>query len=334
MARRKRCTSLASTDAFNAIDEQAARWAIRSAYGEMTEDARAEMDAWLAADPRHRGAYWRARAGLRLMEDAVDAGQGARHGDNDNPTVRARSFLAKWNRRALAGIAAGAAGVALLFAMGVPMAPEMPQHTSAAAERVGNNVTLSDGSVVTLAQGAEITVSITGDSRRITLLSGEALFHVAKDPRRPFVVRSGNVYAQATGTVYSVRRVGRAGGRVDVREGHVLVWADEDRSQAVLLHAGGSLTLDPGPVRPSPRPSLPPPAVAQISLDDVPIAEAARRFNSVNARHILIDAPEIGEKRIVGLFRANDPDAFARAAALIAGARVEHRGDDIVIVSK
>lgn len=77
------------------------------------------------------------------------------------------------------------------------------------------------------------------------LLRGEATFKVAKDKARPFVVQSGDVYAQATGTVYSVRRVGLTGGTVKVREGSVLVWPHDERDQAVLLHAGGTVTLDP-----------------------------------------------------------------------------------------
>ena len=63
----------------------------------------------------------------------------------------------------------------------------------------------------------------------------------------PFVVQAGDVYAQATGTVYSVNRVDRTGGRVKVTEGSVLVWAQDERDQAVLLRAGGELTLKPAP---------------------------------------------------------------------------------------
>ena len=69
-------------------------------------------------------------------------------------------------------------------------------------------------------------------------------------------------------------------------------------------------------------PPLPAPAIAQISLENVTIASAVARFNNVNRTKIVIEDAGIGAIRIVGLFSAHDPDQFARAAAIVAGARV------------
>ncbi|MBL8271145.1 FecR/PupR family sigma factor regulator, partial [Steroidobacter sp.] len=44
------------------ISDVAARWAVRSAAGTLSSEEQRELDAWLEADPRHRGAYVRARA--------------------------------------------------------------------------------------------------------------------------------------------------------------------------------------------------------------------------------------------------------------------------------
>src|SRR3546814_21095410 len=64
---------LASAGLISPIDEQAAVWAVEAAHGEMTAESRADLDAWLAADTRHRGAYIRACAWLRATEVAVIA---------------------------------------------------------------------------------------------------------------------------------------------------------------------------------------------------------------------------------------------------------------------
>jgi transmembrane sensor len=45
---------------------------------------------------------------------------------------------------------------------------------------------------------------------------------------------------------------------------------------------------------------------------------------------VIADA-EIGRIRIVGLFSAHDPEQFAQAAAIVAGARVVHRPGEIVL---
>ncbi|HWV59758.1 MAG TPA: FecR domain-containing protein [Sphingopyxis sp.] len=345
---------LASAGPINAIDEQAAVWAVETAHGEMNAQSRADLEAWLSADTRHRGAYIRACAWLRAAEHVATAAHRApaasvpivplRTSDNDNDGDNEgiapgalRMLASRWSGRAVAGGAAVAMSLALLVAVGVPVPGLVtPTETSASAKIV----TLKDGSVATLGRDAQIQVSLSEGIRKITLLRGEATFEVAKDKSRPFVVRSGDVYAQATGTVYSVRRVGLTGGGVRVSEGSVLVWPRDERDQAVLLHAGGTVTLDPGPLATTaqaPRPAsrrLPPPELAQISLDNVPVRAAVARFNRVNSTKIILADPAIGDIEIIGLYRANDPEHFAEAVAAISGAHIERSGSTIVIKMK
>lgn len=346
---------MASTGPANGISDKAAEWAVEAAHGEMTPESRAELEAWLAADRRHRGAYARACAWLRAAEEAVvEAHSPADRAtpvhavpvsDNDNGGKHGAARLAlsgwslsRWTGRAAAGGAALVATLAALLVLGVsPLQTLLREREAATAGKV---VELRDGSFATLGENANIRVVLSDNIRRITLLSGEATFEVASDKARPFVVQAGDVYAQATGTIYSVSRVGRTGGTVKVQEGSVLVWPRDERDQAVLLHAGGSVTLDPGPLPAAPEPAsgsatrLPPPELAQISLDNVPIATAAARFNRVNSTKIVIADREIGETTIIGLYKANDPEQFAQAAAAISGGRVEYDGGTIVIKMK
>lgn len=331
----------------NSIDDEAIRWVAEATHNEMSPENRTEMEAWLAADPRHRGAYVRARAALRVMEDAAVEARRAppspavapsSPSNNDNdlgepghevaPTVR-RSLWSRWNKGMLAGGAALAASVAAVVVGTLPSG-KVEVATPAVAEK---SMQLADGSVATLGSSGRIEVQLSANIRRITLVSGEALFHVAKDKARPFVVRSGDIYAQATGTIYSVSRVGRTGGTVKVMQGSVLVWSRNERDQAVLLHPGDALTLDLGKTQPAASRAAPP-ELAQISLDNVPISEAAARFNRVNSTKIVIADRAIGDTRIVGQFRASDVEPFAKAAAVLVGGKVEHHGDHLVIKIK
>lgn len=348
---------MASTGPTNSINDQAIHWAVETSYGNMTPEGRAELEAWLAADTRHRGAFVRARAWMRATDDAVaqaasgppstsvTAGVAVPASDNDNAGHRVggeRALLweglSQWRGRAAAGIAALAVCAGAMIAAGVPMPVSFQQPRPTASEEV---VPLEDGSIATLSPNARIEVALSSDYRRITLLTGTASFKVAKDKSRPFVVQSGDVYAQATGTVYSVKRVGPTGGTVKVTEGSVLVWPRDERDQAVLVHAGGSVTLDPGPMPPpvpektaAAPPDLPPPDLAQISLDNVPIQMAVARFNRLNSTKIVIVDPEIGHTKIIGLYRADDPEAFAQAAAAVSDGIVEHHSGRIEIKLK
>lgn len=357
---------MASTGPTDSIDDQAAAWAVEATHGVMTPESRADLQEWLAADRRHRGAYMRARAWLITAEEAVLAAQGGDQNaepprpasDNDNdgdakdrsrdpaadPADRPlRRHAGQWLTRMAVGGGAIAASLAVLMAVGVPLPGFGPAATADGAIQI---VQLRDGSVARLSRDARIQVVLSDGTRNITLLSGEATFDVAKDKARPFVVRSGDVYAQATGTVYSVSRIGRAGSTVKVLEGSVLVWPRDERDQAVRLQAGGTVTLDPGP-QPIPTRSQNPaalatepmrrlstPDMAQISLDNVPIAQAAMRFNRVNSTKIIIGDAAIGDVRLIGHYKANDPEHFAQAAAIVSGGYVEHENGNIVIKMK
>src|SRR3546814_2538980 len=104
----------------------------------MTAESRADLDAWLAADTRHRGAYIRACAWLRATEVAVIAARSpgpiipSRASDNDNDRIAPgtlRRLASRWSGRAVAGGAAVAMSLAMLVAVGVPV-PRSEEHTS------------------------------------------------------------------------------------------------------------------------------------------------------------------------------------------------------------
>ncbi|MPT49237.1 MAG: DUF4880 domain-containing protein [Sphingobium sp.] len=318
------------------VQQNAIHWAVRAAHNSMSAQDKDALRNWLAADTRHQGAYLRAKAGLKIMERGVLAEEQGRIPQNDNdatdPVTKDRRIIRRFGGVALASLAIAACIAGLVTVTQPSLSPPMAQSLAATQK-------LKDGSVVTLSHGAQIHVAMTGDTRKITLLSGKAVFHVAKDTTRPFVVQSGAIYAQATGTVYSVQRMGTLGGAVHVTEGSVLVWARDEREQAVLLHAGDRLTLDTQPnhsdnAQAQASMPLPQPAVAKISLDNVPLAQAVARFNKVNSRQIIISDPEIGEVEIVGLFNANNPDRFAKSAAILAGGELSYEGRNIVIKLK
>lgn len=341
---------MANAVSINFINEQAARWAVEVAHGDTTPESQAELQAWLAADRRHRGAYARACAWLRATEEAVVESHGApvpphaaistndhENGHDPDRAAPLRGAVFRWSRRAAVGGGALAMSLAALVAIGVPVTGLFQKTEVAAAQ---NRVALKDGSIATLDHDAQIEVALSDNIRKITLLRGSATFEVAKDRARPFVVRSGDVYAQATGTVYSVSRAGHTGGTVRVAEGSVLVWPRDERDQAVLLHAGGTVTLDPGPAALNPEPvrsaarRLPPPELAQISLDNVPVRSAVARFNRVNTTQIILADAAIGNLEIIGLYRADDPEHFAQAVAAISGGKIEYSGRNIVIKMK
>jgi transmembrane sensor len=67
-------------------------------------------------------------------------------------------------------------------------------------------ILLSDGSKISLGAKTAVTADITDRARTVVLSRGEALFHVAPDPARPFRVIAGGGTITAVGTAFNVRR--------------------------------------------------------------------------------------------------------------------------------
>jgi ferric-dicitrate binding protein FerR (iron transport regulator) len=100
----------------------------------------------------------------------------------------------------------------LLVAAGIwwllPDAPaEQPYRTVAALSGKPMEVALSDGSLIVLQNGAELSFPETfpGKGAREVELSGEAYFKVAHDEKRPFRVQSAYALTEVLGTTFNVR---------------------------------------------------------------------------------------------------------------------------------
>ena len=98
---------------------------------------------------------------------------------------------------------------------GLPMG-QMPMTFCAAL------MTLTDGTQVQMNSGACISVNFTAKQRAVRLESGEAIFKVARDPHRPFVVETGPIAIEDVGTEFDVYRK-ELSTRVAVIEGAVQI---------------------------------------------------------------------------------------------------------------
>ncbi len=108
-------------------------------------------------------------------------------------------------------------------------------------DQVGE-ITLSDGSAISLNEGASIEYlqPFQNEERRVKLI-GEAYFEVAGMPERPFVVETGDAEVRVLGTRFFINRPAEKDISVQVEEGKVLV-SYKDLHQ--IIDAGESVTLD------------------------------------------------------------------------------------------
>src|SRR5690625_2925548 len=266
---------MASRHDRNDIAATAAAWVARCDRASLSVREQAELDAWLAEDVRHVGAWARAQAVYAHFDRAAALG---RHYDPERFDPERRGQPASRHRRrflwvAGTGIAAGVAGLALL-----------PRGGRQLSTRLGEilRVPLEDGSVLTLNSASRVEVRFSSSRRLVRLLRGEALFDVAKDALRPFVVQAARATVVAVGTSFTVAREADASVRVMVREGKVDFSSDLAASIATQRLSADMLAIA-GPAEPMTVQSLEPREVRRrlawrdgmISFEGDTLAEAA-----------------------------------------------------------
>ena len=122
--------------------------------------------------------------------------------------------------------------------------------------RIGeqNTITLIDGSVIQLNTNSRLQVNYESDQRDVVLIAGEAHFEVAKDTRRPFVVKAGEGIVRAVGTAFSVRMNPQAL-KVTVTEGKVALRTFEPQELAAINTHNKNTQLGSSEIAAPPLPS-------------------------------------------------------------------------------
>ena len=126
-----------------------------------------------------------------------------------------------------------------------------------------------------------------------------------------------------------------------VTEGVVKVWVAGSESNAVSLSAGSSLFMaDDASIPPqvaSAAPTIERKLAwrgGRLDLSGETLGEAVAEFNRYSPTPIVVDDEAVASKRLYGVFRLDDPEGFARTAAVTLGVSVSHQKDKIVIASE
>ena len=158
---------------------------------------------------------------------------------------------------------------------------------------------LPDGSHMVLNWNTEIRTEFTATARHIYLQRGEALFTVAKDATRPFIVHSGEVDTRAVGTEFSVHRKAGRSTHIAVTEGVVAV-SDHSaparhgisQSQQQLLRANESIEVSagqPGHIRPVSTDEITAWTKGMLVFRDTPLTDVLSEIERYSHYHFVTD---------------------------------------------
>jgi transmembrane sensor len=323
--------------------EQAATWLLTLQSDQLSAAQHAEFIDWLRESPLHISEMLHA---CLLQRDlaAFTAWQQLAPLDAQSPAVismcasyEAPAPAVRWRQRARRVLAL-AASVATLSVLAVLAFRHFDQTVLRTQLGERREMTLADGSVVDLAPDSELLVHYRSHERLMVLNRGEALFHVARNPARPFIVQAALTRVRAVGTVFNVER-GDQGVSITVVEGRVSVSQQsapltantpaDSCATALCLGADEQVSISPAgratSVRKVPSEAAVGWTTGQLVFENQTIEEIAHRFNLYNQTQIQILDADLASRRISGMFRVSDPASFVAFVQSVAGAQVTQR---------
>jgi transmembrane sensor len=349
------------------IYDEASGWFVEMRTGDADDASRRAFDSWLRKSPEHLRAYleiseiWddatvvrceRTGSQKTLIDRAKKSGEVYPLG---TPVWRQKPMSPQAISDRVRGWGYGprqlATAVAALAAVGAVLAYlvyQTPTYSTGIGEQ--RIVTLADGSRIELNSQTELRISYSAGKRDVDLIEGQALFRVAKDAQRPFIVRSGDVVVRAVGTQFDVD-LRHEGTTVTVVEGRVVVRRLEanhlvppaigrstmSRLQAVILNAGEEVTASGA------APLLPIHANINAAtawtrgtllFEGTRLSHVVEDFNRQNERQLIIRDPSLNDMRVSGVYSSTDPALLIQFLREQPGIKVDESGSAVVISAK
>ncbi|ULQ47534.1 FecR domain-containing protein [Flagellatimonas centrodinii] len=226
-------------------------------------------------------------------------------------------------------------------------------------------VTLDDGTRLTLNTDSRLVVGYQPDRRDIRMQHGQALFEVAKDANRPFVVAAGGRQVTALGTAFDVRvsdqrfEVTLIEGKVEVAESV----PDEQRTTGnaqrdvappgalSTQHSPLSTVLSPGQqliaaASTGTASTRSPPLVrqadikrvtswrnGQVIFEDDLLGNAIIEMNRYAKRRIAIADPALAELRLSGAFDTGQTGTFIEALTTYFPVTVARQNSEEIVLA-
>jgi transmembrane sensor len=308
------------------IDGIAARWVMRMDRGELGEAEQRDLDTWLEADSRHRGAFIRAQAIWSDMDRVAALGSGELMS-----APRQRWSTVSWQRAA-----AVVACVLALTLAGLGVSSRYLAGRESTDRGETRRLMLDDGSALALNTQSVVQVKFDDDLRRVVIRRGEASFQVAHDEERPFLVQAGDVWVRAVGTAFNVR-MKADGVEVTVTEGTVDVMRAEDAKNVTIRRAHHNEEVIAQPAQPIEVEPLSDAVIARrlawqegrLIFEGERLAAAVSEVNRYSNVTVVIDEAQLAEKAFIGTFKIGDARGFAHAAAAALDLRVIEQGQTL-----
>jgi len=339
---------VAPIERLHSMRETAVLWHERASHENASAETRGALNAWLEESPEHSAAYQavsRTWSALKsAAQDPVILQLRQEAARRLTPAASAGRRPLRWAAAALIILFVGASLWILVPRAGFdfsPLAwlksetrnPVTQTYTTKTGDRL--TIALDDGSKLTLNTATQLDVTFSKKTRFVQLARGQALFEVAKDASRPFVVQTKNHHFIAVGTAFdvhietsqekltilegTVRAESVEPGtvvRTTVSAGHQLIGRAHTEDQVVRVDPERETSWRHG----------------QVIFDNTPLSEAIDELNRYSSIRIELADPTLANLRLSGTFETGKTSAFVEAITAYFPIQIEHTDAQTVVL--
>ena len=295
--------------------------------------SRQDIDAfqtWLAADETHKRAYDAVSATADKIDAVLTTEPVAHEIGHRRTRVPVRPI-------AMAALSAAAA-LALFVISPLSTLRDEAGAVYATAPEQERLVRLSDGTTIEMAPGARLRASLEGDERRVRFEEGVALFNVAHDASRPFVVMTKFGEIRVLGTSFVVR-LGPDGAITTVLSGRVEARREMLFSPDNSVAASADQEIELGGGAPTVS-VLAPEALDRrlvwrermVALDGQSLREAAAEVTRFSGVRFAFADTATAQVRLAGYVAGDDVEAFLALLENNVGVSADRRADGVIVL--
>jgi len=329
------------------IENEAADWLVKLDSGKLKASDRLELKNWLSQGPDYVNALKSYASIWGDMDNLLNEFPARQ----ETEPFKTLSSIPYFRKTSLALAAAVIGTIGLTFWMSASVEQPVTTETSFHVTPIGKQQVqqFSDGSSAHLNTNSMIEIEYSQSARVVRLLRGEAMFDVAHDPARPFIVYAGVNQVTAIGTKFVVRLTSEniivtvADGQVQLsyrpKGGDNSTFLQEQ--EVIVVSEGEQVEInDKTPMR-KPEEIDDDELQRRLSWLDGQLVFENERLEQVILEisryvpdRIIIDDPELGDIRINGRFQIGDTDALLEAIEMSFSVQARHIDEQTIRVSR
>lgn len=314
-----------------ALRETAANWFFKLQEMEADHPERSRFERWLMESQSHRDAY----SEIEELWGKLDSPQVLNTLSDGLKQRKQRIKLGKVKSTMTA------MSLVVCAWLGVSSYQHWQAQPLSHIAAVGKTGTISiqklqDGSKLTLNANTALNITYYRDKRLAQLKQGEAIFDVAPDASRPFIVDAGSTRVTVLGTRFAVNRL-RALVRVSVDHGSVSVEAADlpaSSGHALILHNGqvAEVSNHNSPVLVD-RPAADAFSFAQglITFNKADLPEIAETLSRYSLSPIELQSVDGIHTHVSARIKARNVQTFIHGLPDLAPVKIQQEKESIVI---